>query len=566
MTLTIGLHGVPDPSGRMRIHDHGMAVLREGRVVWASELERRSRVKHDGAMPDHVEAWLEPWLRDREDVRLALVNGFLGARLESSRRRLCVDGAAKLSVADAFVECNVTQSLVPGAPLRAFTVAHEVAHLGTCLAMFGAFRPDSLLVHVDGGASESNASAWHYDGSTLRCIEHAWHPTLKRAVNNFNTNPLSRAILGMRASEHLAMPGKLMGLAAYGEPDSDMLASLLEHDFYRDVSDSTARLALDGTMHGRTLGSLSPHDKVSQVIAACMQHHLEEELLAYVGRHVAATGARHVYFSGGAALNVHANRRLERELPVDGFYVPPAPSDAGLALGAAAFLSWRLDGRAHAHGPFLNTLSPPGARASPASNGAASPLTGVRDVALAIAAGAVVGVFADDGELGPRALGHRSLLCRADSIPLRRRVSETMKKREWFRPVAPLMNAETADEWLEPGARTSRLADWMLGAYRVASAAGTGLAGVVHVDGSVRAQIVRPGAPGLAHIEELLHVLEREHGIRAVVNTSFNRSGEPLVHEASEAVEAGRELGLDGIWDVCHRSALSTPITPGRVR
>jgi carbamoyltransferase len=550
VTLTIGLHGVPDPSGRMRIHDHGMAVLRDGRVVWASELERRSRVKHDGAMPDHVEAWLKPWLHDREEVRLALVNGFLGARLESSGRRLRIDGAAKLSVADALVECDVTQSLVPGAPIRAFTVAHEVAHLGTCLAMFGQFRPNSLLVHVDGGASESNASAWHYDGSSLRCIDHAWHPTLKGAVNNFNANPLSRAILGMRDSEHLAMPGKLMGLAAYAEPESGVLASLLEHDFHRAASDSTVRLALDGTMHGRSLGSLSPRDEVSQVIAACMQHHLEEELLTYLGRHVAATGARHVYFSGGAALNVHANRRLERALPIDGLYVPPAPSDAGLALGAAAFLTWRLDGRAHAHGPFLNTRSLGGAGVSLASNAGVSRLSGVHDVALAIAAGAVVGVFGGDAELGPRALGHRSLLCRADSIPLRRRVSETMKKREWYRPVAPLMTAVTAEKWLEPGAPASALADWMLGAYRVTPEAGTGLAGAVHVDGSVRAQIVRPGAPGLAHIEELLHVLERDHGIRAVINTSFNRSGEPLVHEASEAVEAGRELGLDGIWEV----------------
>ncbi|MBX7193914.1 MAG: hypothetical protein K1X94_17810 [Sandaracinaceae bacterium] len=550
MTLTIGLHGVPDPTGRLRIHDHGMAVMRDGRVVWASELERRSRVKHDGAMPDHVEAWLTPWLHDREEVRLALVNGFLGARLESSGRRLRVDGAATLTAADALVECDVTQSLVPGAPLRAFTVAHEAAHLGTCLAMFGAFRPGSLLVHVDGGASVSNASAWHYDGSSLRCIEHAWHPTLKGAVNNFNANPLSRAILGLRDSEHLAMPGKLMGLAAYGEPEPDVLASLIEHDFYREASDSSVGLALNGTIGRRSLATLSPHDRASHVVAACMQHHLEEELLAYIGRHVSATGARHLYFSGGAALNVHANRRLERELPVDGLYVPPAPSDAGLALGAAAFLTWRLDGRAHAHGPFLNTLSPTDVPASLASSARPSRLTHARDVAAAIAEGAVIGVFAGDGELGPRALGHRSLLCRADSIPLRRRVSETMKKREWYRPVAPLMTAEVAAQWLEPGARASGLADWMLGAYRVTPDGGSGLAGAVHVNGSVRAQIVRPGARGLAHMEDLLDVLEREHGLSAVINTSFNRSGEPIVHRASEAGETARRLGLDAIWDV----------------
>jgi carbamoyltransferase len=378
VTLTIGLHGVPDPSGRMRIHDHGMAVLRDGRVVWASELERRSRVKHDGAMPDHVEAWLKPWLHDREEVRLALVNGFLGARLESSGRRLRIDGAAKLSVADALVECDVTQSLVPGAPSERSPWRTRVAHLGTCLAMFGQFRPNSLLVHVDGGASESNASAWHYDGSSLRCIDHAWHPTLKGAVNNFNANPPQpRGSWGCATRSTWRCLASSMGLAAYAEPESGVLASLLEHDFHRAASDSTVRLALDGTMHGRSLGSLSPRDEVSQVIAACMQHHLEEELLTYLGRHVAATGARHVYFSGGAALNVHANRRLERALPIDGLYVPPAPSDAGLALGAAAFLTWRLDGRAHAHGPFLNTRSLGGAGVSLASNAGVSRLSGV---------------------------------------------------------------------------------------------------------------------------------------------------------------------------------------------
>lgn len=542
MTLTIGIHGVQDPTGRQRSHDHGVAIMREGRVLVAQELERVTRMKHDGSMAQHADGLLEPWLMDNdEDVRLVLVNTFMGSSFESRSGRILVDGPTDLPVPAMFSECYGRVLGREPARTRFYCVAHEVAHLGTCLPFFGPFRPNSLLVHIDGGASRSNASAWFYDGKALRCLDHSWHPRLKAAVNNFNASALSRAILGLTDTDHLSMPGKLMGLATRVQPQGDALAWLRSLDWLRSVAPGALVTELKkGPLSGK-FGSFSPSDPACQIISACMQRTLEEDILMFVLEHRAATGAEYLYFSGGAAMNVHSNMRLEKEFGVGAVMVPPAPTDAGLALGAAGILEWHLAGAASVHSPFLNRV----VTSAPAPPSAFKTTTEVADV---IARGGVVGTWFGDGELGPRALGHRSILFRADSVELRQRVSETMKRREWYRPVAPIIARQHAAALLEGDAAGSGLSSFMLGAWRVTTDGARELGGCVHADGSVRAQVVAPEDAALRHLNELLGVLWARHRIRALVNTSFNGPGEPIVHSAEDAVSCSSSLRLSGIW------------------
>ena len=119
----------------------------------------------------------------------------------------------------------------------------------------------------------------------------------------------------------------------------------------------------------------------------------------------------------------------------------------------------------------------------------------------------MVGICNGAGELGPRALGHRSLLARADRVPLRDRVSEGIKRRAWSRPVAPVLCAEAAADVLDPVAVESPLSRFMLGAWPVRPAWRRGLAGVLHGDGSVRAQVVRANDPDNGWLHALLRRL-----------------------------------------------------------
>jgi len=379
-------------------------------------------------------------------------------------------------------------------------------------------------------------------------MDFGWHAGLKGAVNNFNASRLSRWILGLNESEHLSMPGKLMGLASLGCVDQEALDWLQSNDWLRDVSLSaqeTLRLIQQG-LPRLQLSEFSHRDRGSQALAACMQRHLESEILQYVERFRKTTGARHLYFSGGAALNIHANTRIESELDFDSLFIPPAPSDAGLALGSAAFLEWREGCRIRKHSAFLNHLR---SASSAASVTPAIPILHVEeDVAGAIARGKIVGVWLGDAELGPRALGHRSLLARPDSVDLRRKLSETVKQREWYRPVAPMMLEEVGKEALRGYKPKSVLARHMLGAWHLQPAWVEAFCGCTHADGTVRAQVVDRDTPELSHIHRLLMLLRERHRILGVINTSFNRTGEPLVHTLEEAVDSARAMGIDAMW------------------
>jgi carbamoyltransferase len=170
------------------------------------------------------------------------------------------------------------------------------------------------------------------------------------------------------------------------------------------------------------------------------------------------------------------------------------------------------------------------------------------DAARLIVEHRVVGVWTGHAEMGPRALGHRSLLARPDSGDLRRRLSEEMKRREWYRPVAPMMLPEVARDALDRFVEGSSLGRFMLGAWTLRAAWTGPFAGCVHADGTVRAQIVDGREPELGHVHELLMELKRRHGVQGVINTSFNPRGVPIVHELEEAVRAANEMGVDALW------------------
>lgn len=548
--LTIGIHGVTDPEGAGRSHDHGVTIISQGWVVYCQELERHTGVKHDGALEDHIEDLLRPFLRAEEPVQFVLVNSFLGTTFRSIGGMLAIDGVQDLEVPDILAECRGRLSLDGiHRPARFFTLSHEVAHLGTCLPFFGAYPPGSLLVHIDGGASRSCASAWFFDGRDLTCLDHGWHAGLKGAVNNFNASLLSSHILGVAPSDHLSMPGKLMGLASHATPDAQAMTWLARRDWLREPREDVAGLSDEISRELPAIGmqAFDCGDQGCQVLAACMQRHLEDEVLAYLSRLREATGAMHLFYSGGAALNILANVRIERELGFATVSIPPAPSDAGLALGAAAFMEWRAGQTLQKHHPFLNHA--PAGPLDHGCRGARLPiLRHTREAAGAIAEGAIIGVWLGDAEVGPRALGHRSILARPDRVPLRRRLSEQMKQREWYRPVAPMMLPGVAEQALLGYRPDSILPQYMLGAWRVAEPCRQAFSGCIHADKTVRAQVVAGDQPQLQHIHRLLQQLRSTHGIKGVINTSFNQRGLPIAHGLPSALEQAEVMGLDAVW------------------
>jgi carbamoyltransferase len=146
-------------------------------------------------------------------------------------------------------------------------------------------------------------------------------------------------------------------------------------------------------------------------------------------------------------------------------------------------------------------------------------------------------------ELGPRALGHRSILAAPHSAEMRDRLNRDIKYREEFRPFAPIVPIEAADAYFELPPGGARLARFMSGVFPVRPQWRSALAAVTHVDGTARVQTLAQGmAPALY---DLLQAYGRRSGLPVLLNTSFNLAGEPIVNRVVEGYSTFRRCGLD---------------------
>ena len=345
---------------------------------------------------------------------------------------------------------------------------------------------------------------------------------------------------------------KVMGLAAYGRP------TMIEQ--VRRVIQPTA----DGALHARPGVLRVPDDRQPVVLssrfldlfgpprnpydpidletvegrrfadcAASVQRVLEDTLVDIARALHRETGLPDLCYGGGVALNGVANARLLAESGFERVFVPPAPGDAGCALGAALYADRIYFGnpdREFPDHPFWGPVVAAGelARAAREDEQDVAELEDaelIERVAEALAAGRIVGWMDGATEFGPRALGHRSILAAPHSADMRDRLNRDIKYREEFRPFAPIVPAEDADTYFELPPGGARLARYMSGVFPVRPEWRERLAAVTHVDGTARLQTLeRDMAPRL---HALLEAYGRRTGIPVLLNTSFNLRANP---------------------------------------
>jgi carbamoyltransferase len=167
----------------------------------------------------------------------------------------------------------------------------------------------------------------------------------------------------------------------------------------------------------------------------------------------------------------------------------------------------------------------------------------IERVAQDLAEGRIVGWMDGALELGPRALGHRSILAAPHTAQMRDRLNREIKHREQFRPFAPVVPIEAADRYFELPSGGKRLTRFMSGVFPVRPVWRDKLAAVTHVDGTARVQAVeRAMAPRLY---ALLEAYGRLTGMPVLLNTSFNLAGEPIVNRVVEGYVTFRRAGID---------------------
>jgi carbamoyltransferase len=536
-------------------HDASACVMQNGQVKAGIQLERLTRKKRDGTgflnSREAIDYCLQSLGLTVADVDLFVFNaqpllpGWVGLS------QPCAD--ENFDVFDPFGE-------------RALFISHHLAHAFSAFA-HSPFSDATVFVADGSGGSTIGAKDLLLAGPDLKkyiCLENNRRPPIhvqstylfsrdgfrlvdRETSDSFNTRCGSTSLGEVYAavSQYIfngwQEGGKLMGLAPYGHPDECGPSFLARDDLGR----------LQFAAHWKNFFCrTAPKSNVMEYrhLAARIQRDLEEAILERVRRALEMTQNRRLAYAGGIALNSVVNERILRETSVKDFFVLPASNDAGIALGAAAAGEFQLT---------KSTLKP----AKTYSDFLGYPYSDddclsaikeyrsrliVKEVELSVLAdrlldGAIIGWFEGGSEFGPRALGHRSILADPRQRATWRRINTTVKYREDFRPLAPIVPEELASRFFD----IEIPSPYMLRVVKVRREFRESLGAVCHVDGSARVQTLRKEQSPRLHA--LLMAINTRNGLPILVNTSMNVRGQPMVETPLEAIQLLLSTELDSL-------------------
>ena len=549
-------------------HDSAAALLIDGRCIAAAAEERFTRRKHEASFPklaaqsclqtagltiDNVDivAWHEKPLRVFERV----VETHAAATPFATRN--FADSMATWCSVKGQVRRLIRQQLQYKGPI-AFS-HHHLSHAASAIHQCG--WDSATVVTIDGVGQWSTTTIGQYDNHELTIVDTIEFPHSIGLLYSAAT-----AYLGFKVNDG---EYKTMGLAAYGRPryahdirqhlvqqydDGSYALNMPEFAFIRG-----RQMHASSWNHWLPAAARQPNQPILPVhhdIAASFQMVVEDLIGGVVREAVGRCGCHLVAMAGGVALNCVAITKLLQLPKIEAVHVQPAAGDAGGALGAALVADANLRRqRSIAIGPQPNRdrQRPAGPsftaeqicdaieQAELTADRIDHRTTLHREIANHLADGKVVARFNGPMEFGPRALGHRSLLADPRNIANREHLNRAVKNREPFRPFAPAVLSDHTHRYF-----TDATGDASPTMTRIAMAnevARAEIPAAVHVDGTCRLQTLDP-----VRNEDLYGIVDQFRsitGVPAVINTSFNVAGAPIVCTPQDAIACFRDSPID---------------------
>lgn len=569
--VTLGISGFYNSGGEAGWgHDPAAAIVKDGELVAAAAEERFVRVKHAlGHFPynairyclDHAGVTLDdvdavgwsnnPPLAARrwaEAGRGRLIKKSLLNTVSRSRHLASGQVAAVFRPDFRPWETIERQSLELRSRFRPYreptfqAFDHHLCHAASAYYTSGLDR--AAIVTWDGSGDGLSGLIALGDGPDIEVLEE---------INEFSVGELYWMVHQLL---RLSDEGSLMGLAAYGTQEPIFAPVADAGRLWMDMRQIRAiqqwiKTGQTSSAFIRSLGparlSDDPLTTHHKNIAASLQGVVEAFGFALVRKAVAMTSERRLCMAGGCSLNAVFNGKLDRSGLIDSLFVHPAPSDDGGAAGAALLAYRDLGGNPLVHRLPSAALGPEFSREAVGEILDAVGLTAdelddddvVAATAGALARGEIVGWFDGRMEWGPRALGSRSILADPRDTGSRDRVNRVVKYRDPWRPFAPSMLQAGADEYL----KNPKPAPFMLTTFEVTDSGRRDIAAVVHADQTTRPQIVEEAH--LPRYHRLITEFGRQTGVPAVLNTSFNLKGEPVVCSPLDALRTFVASGMD---------------------
>ena len=581
-------------------HDSAAAIIHGGKVIAAAQEERFTRVKHDPSFPsnairfcleqtgfsldelDGVAFYDKPFLKFE---RLLETYYWLAPRgLASFWRSMPVWIKEKLFLKKIIHTELKKAGKYDREKLKLLFPEHHLSHASS--AFYPSPFAEAAILTIDGVGEWATASIGKGAGSQITVLKELDFPHSLGLLYSAFTY-----YCGFRVNSG---EYKLMGLAPYGNRDSAECRRMIEiiktklvdikedgsvflHQEY--FSYATGLRMVPGEKWKMLFGFERRTEEVPLEqrycnLAAAIQQVTEEIVLKMAAEAKRLTGADSLCLAGGVALNCVANGKLHESGLFKHIFIQPAAGDAGGALGAAYAAHHIYFGREREispgekdglQGSYLGPEFGRGEIIAAAKKYKAvyrevdNLDTLTRETAQLLGEGKVVGWFRGRMEFGPRALGARSILADPRRSDMQKKLNLKIKYREGFRPFAPAILAEDAAAWFD----LNDISPYMLLVKQISPARRRPLPeGYEHYSLTDKLYVERSDLPAITHVDfsariqtvhketnaafwQLLQVFKELWGCPALINTSFNVRGEPIVNTPAEAYRCFMQTGMD---------------------
>jgi carbamoyltransferase len=557
-------------------HDSSACIVDDGELVVALEEERFSRSKHTTLFPtsaiarclevagcgyediDHVAVSINP----TKDWYKKVVYGLkLGHRMWPFVKHELIRAVRKQVNFNAWYKEHWPSGNGP----TVHKVDHHLSHIAG--SFFISPYDRAALLSIDGSGEWSTTWMGETDGRNFTCYSESEFPNSLGSFYEAATQ-----FCGFRPNYD---EGKTMGLAPFGDPERfySTMAQMIEIGPKGEVKIDLSWFNYQNLTHWRLSDKYvrafgKPRKDGEEIeqhhedVAAAAQKVLEDRVLEMCRILERESSADYLVISGGVSLNSVMNGRILRETRFKDVYVMPAAGDNGTSIGAAYYVYNHTLGatkRYHHNNPYLGTeydnefiertlkqCKLPYEKLDDASTTAARLLGD----------GKIIGWFQGKMEIGPRALGSRSILANPTLPDMKAKINAEVKHREAYRPFAPSATVECTQEYFDIEVE----APFMLKVCDVKPDKRELLPAITHVDGSARLHTVRAEISPRYH--KLIAELGKISGVPVVLNTSFNIMGEPVVESPLQAIRCFYSTGLDalviGDFLLCKDNAVKT--------
>ena len=519
--------------------NNAACILVDGQLIAMVEEERLNRIKHAPRMAAKLAM---EYCLSEAGVTLERVDyvavGFDSAT-NAALGNLRSEGDILSGLNQAAMWLREGQTYEKQLPLAGFDrrrvifVNHHRAHAAS--SFFASGFSEANILSLDGSGGSESGILGVGTGTDIR--------VLTTVSNRGSLGLMYEEITEKLGFRRHSGEGKVMGLAAYGKPDPAGLPFVRWGGDIPVIDPAARKVFVDSLKLRR---KEDPITSAHEDLAATLQDTLERAAIRMSEWLYQQTGFRRLCMSGGSALNCSMNGKLALLPWVEAIFIQPAAYDAGTALGAALQVhvektgqrpAWRME---HAYwGPeFTNEQVEDALKAFQDIRYYRSDDICAETAGL-LAQGKIVGWFQGRSEVGPRALGNRSILADPSRSEMKDRVNNQVKHREPWRPFAPSVLEERMARFVDHPMSSP----FMILAFDTKLAVRDQIISAAHVDGTIRPQTVsRSTNP---RYWELIKRFEERTAIPAVLNTSFNVDSQPIVNTPQEAIDTFLACGIE---------------------